>query len=159
MKLSPRLRALYQELKPDLPVADLCCDHGYLGFEAYHSKQFPEIIFVDQVSFAMKLLEKNFQEFVHDEENQTRVQFITADAGKVQSPLTGNIVIAGVGGINMMKILESLHQCGNLQPTRLILSPHKNPELYEKSKLFGLSHSHTSSVMESGYERKIFVFE
>lgn len=159
MKLSERLLKLYDQLVPGLPVADLCCDHGYLGMHAYKSGQFPEITFVDQVPFAMNLLEKNFKKYVLSDENKTKAVFITSDAGKVQTKLTGNVVIAGVGGLNMMQMLEGLHRNDNLKPDRLILSPHRNPELYQKPELFGLNLSHTTSVMESGYERMIFVFE
>ena len=158
MKLSSRLLQIYQELKPGLPVSDLCCDHGYLGMHAYESEQFPEIIFVDQVPFAMNLLEKNFHQYVKNEENKTTVKFITSDAGKVQMPLTGNVVIAGVGGLNMMQMLEGLHQSHHLKPSRLILSPHRNQELYQKPELFGLPFSHSKTIEEAGKSYPVFVF-
>ena len=158
MKLSPRLLTLYEELSPGLPVADLCCDHGHLGMHAYLSNRFPEILFVDQVPFAMNLLEKNFDEYVKSEDNPTLVSFITSDAGKIKTLLTGNVVIAGVGGVNMMKMLESLFQGEKLKPSRLILSPHKNQELFQKPELFGLPHSHTKSIVEAGIKYSIFIF-
>ncbi len=159
MKLSPRLRALYNELIPGLAVADLCCDHGYLGVEAYVSGKFPEIIFIDQAPLAMKILEEKFNQYVYQSENPTRVKFITKDAAKTEDLLTGNVVIAGVGGMNMMQMLESLHQNNKLKPDHLILSPHRDEKLFEKPELFGLRHSHTNTVMESGYDRPIFVFK
>jgi tRNA (adenine22-N1)-methyltransferase len=158
MKLSSRLLQIYQELQPGMPVSDLCCDHGYLGLHAYESEQFPEIIFVDQVPFAMDLLEKNFDQYVKNDENATQVKFITSDAGKVQTILTGNVVIAGVGGMNMMQMLEGLHQNQKLKPNRLILSPHRNQELYEKPELFGLKFSHVKTIEEAGKSYPIFVF-
>ena len=159
MKLSPRLLMLYHELVPRFSVVDLCCDHGYLGMHAYLSGRFPEIIFVDQAPLAMTLLEQNFNQYVKDEDNPTQVSFMTADAGKISNLLSGNVVIAGVGGKNMMQMLESLHQNQKLKPHRLILSPHRNPELFDQSELFGLKLTHTNSVVESGYERIVFVFD
>jgi len=158
MRFSPRLRAIYDELLPGLPVADLCCDHGYLGLNAYLSQHFPEIHFVDQVPQTMMVLENNFNQYFKNTLNLTQVNFTTSDAGKIQSILTGNVVIAGVGGKNMMRILDYLNQFQILRPKRLILSPHRHQELFEQSELFGLSHSHTRSVIEAGITRPIFVF-
>ena len=137
---------------------DLCCDHGHLGLHAYLSQQFPEIHFVDQVPETMINLEKKFHQYFKDESNPTRVSFITSDAGKVQTPLTGNVIIAGVGGKNMMLMLENLYQKQNFRPQRLILSPHKRVEFFQKPELFGLTLSHTTSVLEKGINRPIFVF-
>lgn len=150
---------LYNELIPHFPVVDLCCDHGYLGLHAYVTGQFTEIIFADQAPLAMSLLEQNFNQYVKDEDNPTQVKFITGDAGKISHLLTGNVVIAGVGGKNMMQMLNHLHQNQSLKPHRLILSPHRNPELFDQPELFGLKRSHTNSVVESGYERIVFVFD
>jgi tRNA A22 N-methylase len=159
MKLSARLQALYNELIPGMPVVDLCCDHGHLGLYAYESEQFPEIVFVDQAALAMRILAENFQKYVKDEENLTHVTFITADVGKLQISLKGNVVAAGVGGINLMIMLKSLHESGRLECDVLIVSPHRNNELYEHAELFGLKHSHTHKITETGRERSIFVFK
>ena len=159
MKFSPRLQLLFNEFTPGVPVVDLCCDHGYLGLHAYLTELFPEILFVDQVPFSMMNLEKNFHQYFKKNENPTLVNFITSDAGKVQTILTGNVVIAGVGGNNMMKILEGLHQNKRLKPKKLILSPHKHPEKFEKPELFGLSLSHTLKFVESRIERTVFIFQ
>lgn len=140
-------------------MADLCCDHGYLGLWAYETENFPEIHFVDVSSFAMELLEKNFHQYVKKDSNQTQVYFYTADAGRMETPLTGNVVIAGVGGYLMMRMLESLHERGMLRAERLILSPHRHEEQYEKPELFGYQHSHTVHILETGYQRPIFVFD
>jgi len=158
MKLSRRLQAIYDELKPGVPVADICCDHGYLGAHAYLSKKFPEIIFIDQVKETMIQLETKFEQFVRDDEIETSVNFITADARKVRVPFSGNVVLAGVGGKNMMEMLEGLFQSPDFKPARLILSPHRNPELYEKSQLFGLPFSHSNQVTEADVTSPIFVF-
>jgi tRNA A22 N-methylase len=158
MKLSPRLHAIFKELTPGQPVADICCDHGHLGAHAYLSGQFPEIIFVDQVVESMKQLESKFNQYCRNSENPTRVEFITVDAKKLRSSLTGNVVIAGVGGLNMMEMLEGLFTSPSFKPRKLVLSPHRNDELYERAELFGLKHSHTSTVIEDGRTRSIFVF-
>jgi len=125
------------------------------------SQRFPEITFIDQVQEAMSLLESKFNEYFKGEpgaENSVKVQFITADARVVNTPMSGNVVIAGVGGKNMMEMLEGLHQSPEFKPTRLILSPHRNPEIFEKPEMLGLKHSHTKTVIESGRTISIFVF-
>lgn len=159
MKLSPRLFALYSELTPGLPVVDICCDHGLLGLFAYDSQLFPEILFIDQVPIIMKSLEQKFQKSFLNDANSTKVRFITADGGKVKEPLKGNIVVAGIGGINMMEILHGLHDSGNLQGEKLILAPHRNPELFMKENLFDYQYAHTTEVEESGRVRPIFIFK
>lgn len=158
MRLSERLFALYSELTPGLAVVDICCDHGLLGLFAYDSKLFPEIVFIDQVPLIMQSLEKKFLSSFKNPDNPTKVTFITADGGKVKTALKGNIVVAGVGGLNMMEILLGLYESGNLQGEKLILSPHRNPELFMKDSLFGYTYSHTTEVEESGRMRPIFVF-
>jgi len=158
MKLSPRLQAIFDELTPGVPVVDVCCDHGYLGAQAYLSEQFPEVIFIDQVKETMLQLEAKFHQHVKNDEIQTRVSFITADARKVKTPLSGNIVIAGVGGKNMMEMLGGLFHSPDFKPTRLILSPHRNPELYETPELFGLKQLRSTSITEGSVTSPIFVF-
>ena len=158
MKLSHRLQAIFKELAPGVPVVDIGCDHGHLGAHAYLSEKFPEVVFIDQVEETMAQLEIKFHRYVKKEVIQTRVNFITSDAKKVQAPLSGNVVIAGVGGKNMMSMLEGLFQSPDFKPTRLVLSPHRDPELFEKAELFGMQYSHTTTVVEAGRARPIFVF-
>ncbi len=158
MKFSRRLRAIYQELTPGLPVVDVCCDHGHLGLQAFLSNHFPEVVFIDQVEHSMIELEAKFNRYFTSHESQIKVRFITSDAAKVKEPLSGNVVIAGIGGNTMMKILEGLFQSADFKPNKLILCPNKQRENFEKSELFGLQHLQTSTVVELRIERSIFVF-
>lgn len=159
MKLSPRLFALYSELTPGLAVIDICCDHGLLGLFAYDSKLFPEILFIDQVPSIMTSLENKFLKHFKNDANETQVRFMTADGGKMREDLKGNIVVAGIGGINMMEILLGLFESGHLKGQKLILAPHRNYELFQKEELFGFKYTHTTEVEEAGRLRPIFVFK
>lgn len=159
MKLSPRLLALYSELTPNFPVVDICCDHGLLGLFAYESQNFPEIHFIDQVPLIMENLQNRFSKNFLNSENPTKVAFTTADGGKVRTPLKGTIVIAGIGGMNMMEILLGLAQSGNLQAEKLVLAPHRNYQLFHQETLFDYIYAHTTEVEESGRMRPIFVFK
>ena len=123
-KLSPRLQLIYYHLIPGKPVWDLCCDHGYLGFNAYESGNFPAIYFVDRVPSIMEQLKRRFEE--HQDPSDmpsTQALFIPQAAEDLEGPLCGNVVIAGVGALTTQKILSRLSKRGNLRAERLLLCP------------------------------------
>lgn len=159
MKFSPRLRALYDACEPGHPLADLCCDHGYLGIHAYASKLFPEILFVDQAEHGMQILKQKFAQYADVDSRATQVRFLTSDAGQIKVPLQGTVVIAGVGGVNMMKILSELEKRGMLQARSLILAPHRHRHLYEVEYLFNFRKVSVTEITEKSIQRPIFVFK
>ncbi|MBC7396645.1 MAG: SAM-dependent methyltransferase [Bdellovibrionales bacterium] len=158
MKFSPRLRALYEACPEGQALADLCCDHGHLGVYAYTSMRFPRVLFVDQVGHTMQNLEARFDQYVRRSDHPTSAIFLTSDAGKIPFALEGTVVIAGIGGVNMMRILNELKSADRLKAHTLILAPHRHRELFEHTELFGLPHVRTLEVTEKGIIRPIFIF-
>ena len=159
MKFSSRLRTLYESCVPGQPLVDLCCDHGYLGIHAFASKQFPEIVFVDQAKHGMELLRQKFEQHADLAAHPTKIQLITSDAGELNITLKGTVVIAGVGGVNMMHILSRLEHRGLLQAETLVLAPHRHRELYDVEFLFKFKRISVKEVIEKSIVRPIFVFK
>lgn len=69
LKLSRRMQYVYDHLLTGSPVWDFCCDHGYLGLNAYSSGDFPQIHFVDQVPHIIEKLESRFRKDYFDSQN------------------------------------------------------------------------------------------
>jgi tRNA (adenine22-N1)-methyltransferase len=127
-RLSSRLQLLASQLLPKLPVWDFCCDHGYLGLFAALNGQHPEVHFVDQVPSIIKKLEVDCQEGRYPLPENTQCFFWSQPGESISVPVTGTVVIAGVGAFPLMRILEVLQTRGFLQAQRLILSPHNSEE-------------------------------
>lgn len=131
-KLSPRLQLIYDHLIPGKPVWDFCCDHGYLGLNAYESGLFPEVHFVDQVRHIIEHLRERFAQDHHLEEHSAQSFFHPQAGEAVLTPVRGTAVIAGVGPSTVLKILEGLEERKLLQAERLILVPHGGEEMVRK---------------------------
>ena len=163
-KLSPRLQLIFDFLIPGEPVWDFCCDHGYVGLNAYKSGQFPEIHFVDQVPAIIKALEERFQAQHHDEDSAVKV-FFRAQAGEdVLEPLKGSIVIAGVGAHTILKIIRTQKDRGQLNAKRLILCPQNDEKrlltgLHEINKLGFILCNERYAMEERGRTRKLLIFD
>lgn len=127
-KLSPRLQLIYDQLIPGNPVWDFCCDHGYMGLNAYMSGHFPSVHFVDQVRHIIEQLEKRFQEDHFQEEHSTQAFFLPLAGEEILTPVEGNVVIAGVGAFTVEKILRAISARGLLRAKRLILCPQGGAE-------------------------------
>lgn len=128
MKLSNRLQFIYENLLPEMPVWDFCCDHGYLGVEALKSERFTTVYFVDQVPHIVQLLESvvadKFPKF------HSQAKFIAAKGESIEEDVYGNVVIAGVGAFAIIKILRALLKSNHLFATRLILCPQRDEEKF-----------------------------
>jgi len=126
--LSGRLQFIYENLLPEKAVWDFCCDHGYLGIEALRSKKFSEVHFVDQVPHIVQAVEdlvsKKFPEVCE------QAHFRISKGEDLEIPVTGTVVIAGVGAFAIFKILESLWAKGLLQAERLILCPQRDEKKF-----------------------------
>lgn len=154
--LSARLRAFLDEALPGAPLWDLCCDHGLLGLAALGSGRFPKVHFVDSSEAAMKLLAGRLSD-------ETRAGFHLKPAQEIGEDLTGSVVIAGVGGLLIWKILQALHERGTLKAQRLILGPHRDEVwLADRLRLGGLPSWNLTKegrVEERGRSRHLLVAE
>ncbi len=160
MKLSHRLNTIYQNVLPQAPLWDICCDHGQLGLFAYQHQLCPQVYFVDQVETIMTNLERLFQKKVLFETSPVETYFFTKDGAKLDNKLTGTVVIAGIGGLNMKSMLLSWQERNILWASRLILSPHRDESLYQKADF--LRHyvlTQEKIILENGHLRYIFIFD
>ena len=160
--LSPRLKLIFDQLRPALPVWDLCCDHGYLGLHAYRSQKFSSVHFVDQVPEIIDRLKLRFNSEIATINNQTSVTFTPLSGESLPTEVTGNVVIAGVGSYTIFQILQVLHTQKKLKAERIILCPQNDViSIDEIKKLpdFSYRQIETYSVMEKDRLRKVFVFD
>lgn len=108
---------------PGLPFWDICCDHGHAGIGAAKTGNFSEIHLVDQLPHVMKNLEEQVYKLSPD--YRMVPYFFYATSGQaIDREVTGNCLIAGVGGLTMKLILKGLQDEEKLKAKRLILCPH-----------------------------------
>lgn len=158
--LSPRLQALFDGLLPGEPVWDVCCDHGYLGIAALRSGNFPEVHFVDQVPSIIR----NLQERLFKSKYPEKIFFHAMDANTFQAPVGGNLVIAGIGGVNMIQILQRLNSLDLLKVQRLILCAHRDDDKLKEWLLClaakgPFNFIAEQVVTERGRSRRVFVLK
>lgn len=133
---------------------DICCDHGLLGIAALRSSQFPRVHFVDRVPHIIEKLRRGLS-------TEKDVSIYLIGAEELGEELRGTVVIAGVGGHNIVKILESWSSRGNLRASRLVLNPltHLGP-LREFLKTWPpYAEKETLIVRESDRDREILILE
>lgn len=161
-KLSPRMQLIYDHLIPGKPVWDFCCDHGYLGLNAYESGQFSEVYFVDQVRHIIEQLKRRFEDQHFDEASKTQAHFLPRAGENITVPVQGTVVIAGVGPHTISKILNNLVEKKLLEADRLILSPHGDDEkllqiFAENSDFHYRISNQDCKVEERGRMRKVLI--
>lgn len=161
--LSDRLKLIFDQLRPNLPVWDICCDHGYLGIHAYQSGQFPAVHFVDQVPEIVQRLEDRFHKVLTATHSATKVSFKALSGESIPEEVTGNLVISGVGSYTIFQILKSLQEKNLLKAERLILCPQNDVVSIEEIKKlpdFSFRQSQENlSVYEKDRLRRVFVFD
>lgn len=153
--LSTRLKAIFEQLISEKPVWDFCCDHGFLGNAAIEAN-FPEVHFVDKVPHILQQLKMKNQKI----QNKVQVHYHISAGEMIRESVEGNVIIAGVGPAVISRILDGLIDSNNLQATRLILGPQRDPEKLEEwilSKSWPYALSSVLTVKERGRERKLFI--
>lgn len=163
-KLSPRMQLIYDHLIPGEPVWDLCCDHGYMGLNAYASGLFPEVYFVDQVEHIVQRLEQQFQQNYLSLSSSVKAHFLPLPGESVQTEIRGTLVIAGVGAHTIFKIVQALHGRGVLRASKMILVPQKDEEklltllLARENFGYQVCNEHYTAL-ERGRIRKLLIFQ
>jgi tRNA (adenine22-N1)-methyltransferase len=153
--LSARLQKIYDLLIPAEDVWDLCCDHGYLGIVAHKSRSFSQVHFVDRASHLIEALRERWQA-------EDQIFFYPQAAEELVPVLSGNVVLAGVGGLTMLSILEKLQNRNRLRAKRIILAPQKDERRLQSEVLrhfpsYRLDQSFM--VREGARVREIFVLD
>ncbi|MBO4265683.1 MAG: SAM-dependent methyltransferase [Lachnospiraceae bacterium] len=100
--LSDRLKAVAEMITPGLPVADIGCDHAYLPIHLAKEDISPRIIACDINAGPILRAKEN----IDDVELGDRIEVRQGDGLSVIEPgEVSSVVIAGMGGRLMMKIL------------------------------------------------------
>jgi tRNA (adenine22-N1)-methyltransferase len=121
--MNNKLKSLYSlaDESYDL-VVDTCCDHGKLGMAFLNN--FP-VLFVDQVPNIMKKLQNTLE--LGPFENYS---LVTSRAQDLElAPNKNLICIAGIGGVELISIMDSLIKRCDLTKSHFLLSPQYH--LYE----------------------------
>lgn len=163
LKLSPRMQLIYEHLIPGQPVWDLCCDHGYLGLNAYESGAFPRVYFVDQVPEIIQRLQETFRRQFPQDSVTSRAQFVALAGEALTADVTGTLVIAGVGAHTIINIVQTLHSKDLLKADKLILAPQKDEQKLLKfmaeqvPSTYQICNEHYN-IIERGRTRKLLIF-
>lgn len=115
--MNQKLQGLFELVdQPYDLVVDTCCDHGQLGM-AFLEKM--PVLFVDQVPKIMKKLKVKLEKTSFDNYN-----LVTSKAQDLELPPNKNLIcIAGIGGVELINILEALLKKGGLEKSHFLLSP------------------------------------
>ena len=101
--LSDRLKAVADMITPGLPVADIGCDHAYLPIYLVRQDISPNVIACDINAGPIEKAREN----VEDVDLSDRIKIRQGDGLSVIMPgEVKSVVIAGMGGRLMMKILD-----------------------------------------------------
>lgn len=97
-------------------LADVGCDHGYVGIEALRTGKARRVLFVDVSGLSLDKARANCpQEFAD------RARFVCRDGlGDLKADCA---VIAGMGGLEIISILDR----AQFPPPYLVLQPNRNP--------------------------------
>lgn len=158
------MQLIYDHLLPGKPVWDFCCDHGYLGLNAYESGLFSEVHFVDQVPHIVEQLEARFLAEYFREDAVTQAAFHSRPGEDLRQSVSGTVVITGVGAHTILKIVQTLREKGLLSADRLILGPQRDEQMLSDLLQKTLANdfmraSEMLSVEERGRNRKLLIFD
>lgn len=127
MKLSERLRGVAAMVTPGNPVTDVGTDHGYLPIYLVENKLSPSAVASDINPGPLGRAEENIRALGLEAEIRT----VLCD-GVPEENLKGTLVIAGMGGILMGRILEN---AGSFREgyNEFVLSPQSDAEYFRRT--------------------------
>lgn len=154
--LGPRLSSiltLIEEAQSDYDVLwDCCCDHGYLGINILSRKLAEHVVFVDQIASIMALLKPRLKDHPTGQ-----YQLITGDVGQLKFDKSRRhlLIIAGVGGENIVKMLEDIEHQQPDTPLDFLFCPATTQyhlRQYLASRNYSLEHEALVTEKDRDYE-------
>jgi len=129
-------------------LADIGTDHAYLPIEAVRTGICKKAIACDLNSSPLKIAERNIKMMEYEQHIETRL-------GDGLQPLSPNeadcIVIAGIGGIEICKILKVGHDIA-LQANELVLQPQRDFESVRRNlHIWGFEIVKDTVIAEDGH--------
>ena len=125
MGISIRLETIAKYVTPGYRAADIGTDHGYVPIYLLRNQISPHVIAVDLSKGSLAKAEQNIARAGFADMIECR---ISDGLEKIQPGEVDAIVISGMGGILMDKILRA-HMDVVQNAKELILSPHRDPDL------------------------------
>lgn len=125
MSISKRLKTIANLVTPGYRAGDIGTDHGFVPIYLLRNHICPSVIAVDISSGS---LEKAKQNVLHAGLSDAIECRISDGLSNIQPGEVDSIIISGMGGILMDRILRSGPEVVK-SAKELILSPHRNPEL------------------------------
>lgn len=104
MELSKRLQAVADLVTPGMKVADVGTDHGYVPIYLVENKKNPSAIAMDINKGPLKKAEENIALHGLEDYIETR---LSDGVAKLKSGEADSVIIAGMGGGLVMKIMEA----------------------------------------------------
>ena len=145
--MSKRIEEIGKLIHPYKTVADVGCDHGYLLIEAFNQGiTFAQAI--DNKQGPLNAAKQNLKEY------EEKIIFSLSDGISDLDPMIEVVVLAGMGGSLVYKILTS--QINKLEKVkRIIIQANRN---IEKVRKFALEHSF-KVVFEKVIEEESIIYE
>ena len=155
------LTFLEHALKDDI-LWDICCDHGYVGISALHSGEFTKVHFVDQIPHIMERLQTLINQ--KSKRNTCPYELHVMSGEDLNIEVTGTVLIAGVGGMTIKIIIDSLLSKEILKAQKLLLSPHTDEKVlveYMQTEQFKKYYDLSEKIMmaEGPRFRPLYIFE
>lgn len=126
-KLSGRMLTFLEHALKDEVLWDICCDHGYVGIKALHSGQFSKVHFVDKIPHIMERLATLINQ--RSKKNTCPYELHVMAGEDLNMEVSGSVLIAGVGGLTIKIIIDSLIAKNVLKAEKLLLSPHTDEKV------------------------------
>ena len=162
MKISKRNQYYVNLALNHLDFWDIACDHGQAGYFAYQSNKFKNIYFVDPGEKIIARTKMTIQKQIENVDE--KMFFLCLEGQNINEVVTGNVLIAGVGGELIKQIILSLLDKNLLMADRIIFSPYsdlkKIEQLLSDERIIAkYTLLQETSFIENKKERKIYVFD
>ena len=154
MKLGKRLKRIDQMVTADYThIWDCCCDHGYLGAHLLSRQAADNIHFVDIVPKLISKIENTLQQrYPNSPSAWTSHCLDVAQLPLEQYQGTHLIIIAGIGGDLMIRLLSDLHQKHPTLTVDFLLCP-VHHQFALRQQLIGLDFSLKNEALVEDKQR------
>ncbi len=120
IKLSPRLTAIAGLIEPCSLFADVGCDHGYMSLYVLENWKANRVLCID---ISLKCLEKTIK-LLKKNQAEDQAIFYNCDGLKSIRQVPDEVLIAGMGGTEIINILEDYSRVRDLSTIEtLIIQP------------------------------------
>ncbi|HEY8444896.1 MAG TPA: tRNA (adenine(22)-N(1))-methyltransferase TrmK [Bacilli bacterium] len=146
--MSIRIKTIAEFIPPYRNIADVGCDHGYLILEAFEKYHIIHAQAIDNKQGPLQNAMKNLQKY------QSQVTFTLSNGLQDLEPENEVVIIAGMGGMLIIKILsENLERLENVK--RIIIQANRD---LDKIRQFALNN-HFQIVSEKIIDEESIFYE